>query len=252
MTFPWHLINDFLLHCGSKRSPLEFGRDILTRIDRLIPFDQGRFYLLDCSGNIEAAFCLGVDPAAESEYYDFYAKEGRSNYSTVSAAARFARQYPRVEQCVKTPASYDNGFFSEYIQPNHIIYSFGLGLRDTHYALRGMFSLDRVRDVAFSEDEIEIMRIVRPHLDNLNQNFFVELEKRSAKPPGGAALNILTRREREIADLLVKGVSPKNISARLSISPTTVDKHLANMHRKLQVGSRQELILKLLKIILGQ
>lgn len=245
MSLPWYTINDFLLHCGGNRSPLALGQDVLTQIDKLIPFDQGRLYILDCNGRIESAYCLGVDPTVESEYYEFYSKEDDGIYSTVAAAARFARRYPSVEQCVRNYTSYDDSsFFSEYIQPNHIEHSFGLGLRDTHNALRCMFSLDRVRNVRFSEDEIEIMRIIRPHLDNLHQNFYVELERGAAY----RQLGTLTRRESEIAALLTKGVSPKNISTRLSISPTTVDKHLANMHRKLQVGTRQELILKLLQI----
>lgn len=248
MSLPWYSINDFLLHCGGKRSPLAFGQDVLTQIDRLIPFDQGRLYILDCNGQIEATFCLGVDPEVESEYYEFYAKKDTLVYSTVSAASRFARQYPSVEQCVRNYASYGNDdFFSEYIQPNHIEHSFGLGLRDTHNALRCMISLDRVCSAQFSEDEIEIMRIIRPHLDNLYQNFYVELpdsEGRDIK----RYPKCLTRREQEIAELLIKDVSPKNISNRLSISPTTVDKHLANMHRKLQVATRQELILKLLQV----
>lgn len=248
MSLPWYSINDFLLHCGGKRSPLAFGRDVLAQIDRLIPFDQGRLYILDCNGRIESAFCLGVDPEVESEYYDFYSKEDNGAYSTVAAAARFARRYPSVEQCVRNCASYDNGnFFSEYIRPNHIEHSFGLGLRDTHNALRCMFSLDRVCNAQFSEDEIEIMRIIRPHLDNLHQNFFVEPPDAKDRIQGGTSGG-LTRREQEIAELLIKGVSPKNISTRLSISPTTVDKHLANMHRKLQVANRQELILKLLQM----
>lgn len=184
----------------------------------------------------------------ELEYYDFYSKEDNGLYSTVAAAARFARRYPSVEQCVRNYTSYDNSsFFSEYIRPNHIEHSFGLGLRDTHNALRCMFSLDRVRNVRFSEDEIEIMRIIRPHLDNLHQNFFVEPPDSECQTGNGLSGD-LTRREREIAELLMRGVSPKNISMRLSISPTTVDKHLANMHRKLQVANRQELILKLMQM----
>ena len=61
------------------------------------------------------------------------------------------------------------------------------------------------------------------------------------------ALNgALTTREAEIAAFLVKGVTPPNISRELCISITTVNKHIANMHAKLNVSTRQELIVKLL------
>jgi DNA-binding CsgD family transcriptional regulator len=55
----------------------------------------------------------------------------------------------------------------------------------------------------------------------------------------------LSRREREVADLLLQGMSNKQIALGLGISERTVEFHLKNVYMKLQVGSRVELILKL-------
>ena len=52
----------------------------------------------------------------------------------------------------------------------------------------------------------------------------------------------LTPREREVLDLLVEGLSHREIAARLSISPHTVEVYKARMMEKLQCRSLAELI----------
>jgi Response regulator containing a CheY-like receiver domain and an HTH DNA-binding domain len=54
----------------------------------------------------------------------------------------------------------------------------------------------------------------------------------------------MTSREREIFDLLVDGVSPKEIAHKLNISLSTVDFHRTKLYRKLGVHSIQELLAK--------
>jgi DNA-binding CsgD family transcriptional regulator len=51
----------------------------------------------------------------------------------------------------------------------------------------------------------------------------------------------LTLREQELLNLLLEGVSPKEISYRLHISNHTVDFHRGNLYRKLGINSLQEL-----------
>jgi FixJ family two-component response regulator len=52
----------------------------------------------------------------------------------------------------------------------------------------------------------------------------------------------LTRREREIFDLLVKGLSTKAIAARLNLSPRTVDDHRAAVAAKTGATNLAQLI----------
>jgi DNA-binding NarL/FixJ family response regulator len=48
----------------------------------------------------------------------------------------------------------------------------------------------------------------------------------------------LTRREREIADLISQGFSNRQVAERLVVSERTVDTHVQNLLRKLQLRSR--------------
>ncbi len=60
--------------------------------------------------------------------------------------------------------------------------------------------------------------------------------------------SILTNREKEIFDLLVKNYSTKKIAFYLGISDKTVRNHISNVIQKLSVTSRSQAIIELLKL----
>ena len=60
-------------------------------------------------------------------------------------------------------------------------------------------------------------------------------------------VNQLTRREREILDLLVTGESTRGIAERLFISERTVEKHRENLLGKMAAHSMIELIRRILE-----
>lgn len=55
----------------------------------------------------------------------------------------------------------------------------------------------------------------------------------------------LSRRERDVVDLLLQGKSNKQIALALGVSERTIEFHFKNIYDKMQVASRVELILKL-------
>ncbi|MHA7281124.1 helix-turn-helix transcriptional regulator [Arthrobacter sp. MDT2-2] len=63
-----------------------------------------------------------------------------------------------------------------------------------------------------------------------------------ARPPGGPALS---GREREIAQLVLRGRTYREISEEIFISPRTVEHHVARIRRRLGAGSRSELLARL-------
>lgn len=58
---------------------------------------------------------------------------------------------------------------------------------------------------------------------------------------GSPGVSELTEREGEVARLVAQGLSDKQVGARLSISPRTVDGHLRNIYGKLGISSRAAL-----------
>lgn len=60
-------------------------------------------------------------------------------------------------------------------------------------------------------------------------------------------LDVLSQREKQVTDLLMQGMSNKQIALTLGIAERTVEFHLNNIYAKLMVGSRMELALHLWK-----
>ncbi len=72
------------------------------------------------------------------------------------------------------------------------------------------------------------------------QSYFKALAPRLA----AFALPELTEREREVLDLMARGLNNDEIERSLHISPKTVRNHVSNIYDKLQVASRTDAILR--------
>ena len=59
---------------------------------------------------------------------------------------------------------------------------------------------------------------------------------------------ILTKREREVFELLIKNNSTKDIADNLNISEKTVRNHISNVIQKLGVKGRSGAVVELLKL----
>ena len=64
----------------------------------------------------------------------------------------------------------------------------------------------------------------------------------------GTKQQFLTRREREIFELLITNKTTKEIAKALFISEKTVRNHISNVIQKLSVTSRTQAIVELLKM----
>ncbi|HEX9956367.1 MAG TPA: response regulator transcription factor [Fibrella sp.] len=62
-----------------------------------------------------------------------------------------------------------------------------------------------------------------------------------------SGLNLLTKREREVAVLVGKGMRNKQVATQLFLSETTVRHHLTSVYEKLGISGRQELLLFAMK-----
>jgi len=60
--------------------------------------------------------------------------------------------------------------------------------------------------------------------------------------------NIITKREKEIFQLLIENKSTKEISNILGISEKTVRNHISNVMQKLDVINRSNAIIELIKL----
>ncbi|WP_432653163.1 helix-turn-helix domain-containing protein [Salibacterium salarium] len=60
--------------------------------------------------------------------------------------------------------------------------------------------------------------------------------------------NLLTKREREVFELLVQDQTTKEIAAQLFISEKTVRNHISNTMQKLGVKGRSQAVIELIRL----
>ena len=97
------------------------------------------------------------------------------------------------------------------------------------------------RDRDFGPRERLILELLRPHLAALYRAAMLRRRLETAT----AATELLTRREREVVELVRDGLSNAEVARALVIEPGTVRKHLEHVYAKLGVRSRTAAVAKL-------
>jgi DNA-binding CsgD family transcriptional regulator len=249
----WQDISKVLSVCGQADSPKHLIQTLLDTIESVCHFDQAFTYHLDDNHNICDVHTPNVRNHWRDMYLEHYAEDVYDYlYSNPNRfrtdAIRFS---PRLYD-YSSVASIDfhpdkNDFFFNYLRPRGITYSCGFGLGDLEGNVRAVVSLDRVSRHCFTRSELYKLQTLIPHINNLHKNYFYQrasfddLEHSIGRDPR------LTAREAEITSLLCKGISPTTISKTLCIALSTTYKHIANIHRKLNVSSQQELLNRFLR-----
>jgi DNA-binding NarL/FixJ family response regulator len=86
----------------------------------------------------------------------------------------------------------------------------------------------------------EIVQAVRLAADG--RHVFVSMSPRAPAAARAAGISALTRRERDVLELLGEGQKNAQIASTLNISTETVRMHAKHVYRKLGVSSRRELL----------
>jgi DNA-binding CsgD family transcriptional regulator len=126
--------------------------------------------------------------------------------------------------------------------PHRIDHVLSLGLEIMPRRHRSISLYRRAGDGPFSERDVAILDLVRPHLLQLEANAALRRrieELEATRPDGDADRQAgLTRRELEIVALVRQGKTNAQIAAELWIAPSTVKKHLENVYAKVGIGRR--------------
>jgi DNA-binding CsgD family transcriptional regulator len=240
---PWSAIHTYLVDVGKLSDPHWFCVRIVEKIRDLIPYDQARIFIINDNGNVVDAVVFGANKKWNRVYLDYYYEDGAAKYTFTgreSSDGLIGLHDWFADEC--------DDFVANYIVPQGIRYSMGFGLVDDASRIKSVFSLDRVNLNQFTVCEQAIMEHLHPHLNNLHRMLLHTPPTEQRFHYASETDKRLTPREAEIADYLSRGITPTNISKQLCLSSQTVYRHIANIHKKLQVTNRQELIIKWIRI----
>lgn len=228
-----------LSRCCSKHDPYDFCGQIVTELSSFIPYDQARILFLDISGKICGSLLYGVSKRNWENFMDYYKHDlVESKYSLKEPVTLSEKEMVSV-CCHKSGGS---GPFSEdYVRSLRLFYSLGIGFCDVSHCLRSIITLDRIRDLPFTEKEVDFVKELHPLLEDFFINLFLPAPAEFSYHDFMKNQVQLTSRETDIVKLLIQGLIPAEIAKRLSISISTVYKHIANIYKKCGISNRQQL-----------
>ncbi len=119
-----------------------------------------------------------------------------------------------------------------------------LGLPERSLRQRSLLLFRAEGGSDFSERDRALLELLRPHLYHLEAHATLRRQLAKAlreQEPGARDEGVyanLTRREREIVELVAEGKTNAEIATELWVAPSTVKKHLEHIYAKLGVGRR--------------
>ncbi len=246
-TVPWEKIYDYTMECGSKHDPHEFVVAALEEACGIVPYDQGLVFLLDERRRVRGQHLVNIKSRWSTMYLEYYSHLESTN-RTLDVEAHEAYGVPLVTQIIWKDEPLTE-FTTDYIMARGVKCSLAFVFFDMNGLPRAAFSLDRLHAPRFTEGEMAAMRFAVAQLGNLYKNFFVDAFDATGRKRADVeslAMADLTKREREVVDLLCAGLSPAHVAKTLHISASTAYKHITHIYKKLGVSSQQELLVRAL------
>ncbi len=246
-SFPWERGNEFLLKVGGIHEPYRFCVTALEDMHSLVDFDEGMFLMLDGNRKIQRKYFSNIARRWSNMYLEYFSRSATHEFDLKQDMSEsYDETYIRLIRWGDFDWIHDD-FMDGYIRARGLRQSLAFALFDLDGAPASVFSLDRVHDErSFTDRDIRIVRTMVAHLNNFYKNLFVRPTGQVRIWEGSAGSDELTPREREVTDLICQGITPANISRKLHISIGTTNKHIAHIYKKYGVGSRQELLVRLL------
>lgn len=239
----WSKINEILLELYTLESAYEIADKFLKLLSPLIIYDKAFLIMCDEDDKIEennSAF-INVSDSAKQSYIDtFYEIDYVKNITSPSKTTVF-RDTDEIEYTVRSKTK----IYREFLSPNNM--EFGCGIVFVKKGrILGVLNLFRnIGFCDFTDRELQILEVLKEHITNI----IYSLKKNSLTVDGRKNLNLdnlasydLSKREIEIIELMLEGLSNQEIGDTLVISISTVKKHVYNIFTKLGINSRMQLL----------
>lgn len=242
----WNLFHLFLLDLYPLKNPDAIQHYVLARLEELIPHKRSFFDLGTLKENSIHFFhpvSLNIPEQALKEYYTDYQQQDYTIWN-------FSTKKPMVYlDSALLPDSFreQSPIYQEWMKPLDAY--FGLGCTIVKENFYGSITLFRSKEENdFSESEYQMLTNLNLHLSSHLYSLFpagIQETHLRNKTTELEQIFHLTPKEAEIIKLFSNGITNLEIADTLSISETTVKKHMSHIFSKMHVTNRNQLLAKL-------
>lgn len=234
------LISKILYKLYSIEDNSEMRQTVLSLIPNLIHCSKASFYLGcprdDCFMEHPVGYCMSDDLLAKYLEYDTH---DYMNGIFVSSETEVYREtdYFLDEVRINTP------YFRDLLEPNDMYYSVQICLYFSEIFL-GVVTLFRGKnDVDFSDHELFLLTLIKDHLALRLYQDHKKSDSGSSRSGTQKYIDTygLTAREAEVLTLIFRGLTNEEMADALSISHFTIQKHISNIYKKMNISSKSQL-----------
>lgn len=239
----WNVVNDILLEIYSMDNVNEIAVKFLQLIRALISYSQAYFIIFDEEQKIDtqnSAFD-GVSEENKSKYVNYFYEVDYVKHMFGFSKTMVFKDTDIMEDEIREKTEFYQGF----LRPQNIPYGEGILLVKGGKIL-GLLNLFRSKELGdFKGKDIRILEVFKNHLTNI----LYSTSKESSATDGRKSVSIkdiegynLSKREKEIMDLMLQGDTNEEIGEKLFITISTVKKHVYNIFTKMGINSRIQLM----------
>lgn len=239
----WLTINKVLLEIYDIQDINLLTERILKIFRMLIPYSQGYFLVYDEMENIDEALssCMEMEESIFQNYTSMYYEKDYLKYMfEISSHAVTYRDSDIIADSIRRKTE----FYQEFLKPNNIPYGAGIVLRRNEKII-GVINLFRSGELGdFTDKDMFILDVLKDHLTHKASNLLYsnqQMPSRTDRIKKAAGKYGLSDREKEVMEYIVEGCSNADIGVKMSISISTVKKHVYNIFIKTGAGNRAQL-----------
>ncbi|TSI11064.1 hypothetical protein FJQ64_02500 [Lysinibacillus sp. BW-2-10] len=212
----------------------DFRTHVLKTFKDLFGYHQSNFWLADNHTNLVDPIRLNVEQHVMNDYlngcsqWDYHMPKHIEH--------KLAKQRVlRIEDIIPLKQYESESYYNEFMRKHGLYYQMVAYIINRGKLLGGIAFVRSKSDKPFTLNDVASLEIIVRYLSESMAN----LEEQAIQ------IECISEKEREVIELVQKGLSNKEIAQTLYISIYTVKKHLQNIYKKLNVPNRTSLCYKL-------
>jgi len=221
--------------------PIQFQHESLRLVNGLLDLTSSVFYVIDPEIRNQGVALSNLDVDAEKQYRKKYGDLDPLN------PRRFHNR-PESVVTLDSQMSFNmlrqSIYFTDFMKPLGHRYVADVFLRCQGEVVAVLSVMRSEEKPDFSAAEISTLKSLQPFMEYALNSVY--LPRRYGERKTLQERYQLTRREIDVLELVVSGLSNKSIANELGLGLATVKTHLINLYRKTEAVSRTELLYRIM------
>ena len=225
----------------SNSSPENFREDLLNSLNELFGYKRTCSFLIDGEYVFDPVFLNLQDYYIQSYCHYFYKKD---IFNHQKVKNEFFGNHILTINDILPLKQYETTEYYEFLREQDIYYVTTIFLTSGDELIGRIGLLRSSREHNFSEEELITLKMISSVTSKL-LGYNLLLNKNVGNKENNHNFNLLTKREKEMLKLVIKGYTNQEIAGNLCISVYTVKMHIYNIFKKLNISNRSAIANKL-------